>query len=454
MKRFIREAKGGYYTPAFLTLNIDSPENFELLMSDNGLSERTEALFLHEYVHLLQDIITVSGLVNIAIVVDYMKWATNITKSGQLQVPCIPKIEDGYNLYPNAELGKIMIGDAYIKDGYNNHVSWKETINVELISGGTILNGQRIESQIVLELTIIASNNNEYKYKVGEHCISETMAYLIENHIYNNAIESPTDFPYRAVLYVCDFYIDGFSDDPLNVIALCDACLMHSFPGMALYYSLQELTKYPDLTPKQIYDICTSRKILELTGVTKGCSIEILFERRIREAMSQMTGYFTANYDNMVKWIKQMFEAALKLRIENPHIMIDIASSGKIRNNYPLIYVLNEIGCPVIMNSLNNMVYIVNDNIDYDVYPPVFNVIYQIYSILRNRILQHNTYKCQLIEWCRKDFEKTGKEDLTSDGDRCRNAPWERTSPEELFQCYFGQLWYTWGLKDVVPQNE
>ena len=98
MKRFIREAKGGYYTPAFLTLNIDSPENFELLMSDNGLSERTEALFLHEYVHLLQDIITVSGLVNIAIVVDYMKWATNITKSGQLQVPCIPKIEDGYNL--------------------------------------------------------------------------------------------------------------------------------------------------------------------------------------------------------------------------------------------------------------------------------------------------------------------------------------------------------------------
>lgn len=134
--------------------------------------------------------------------------------------------------------------------------------------------------------------------------------------------------------------------------------------------------------------------------------------------------------------------------------MINIASNGKIRNNKFLIHALNEIGCPVIMNSTKNMVYIINDNINYNVHPPVFNVISQIYSILSKNILQHNTYKCQLIEWCREDFRKTGKDDLTSNGDKCRNAPWEHISQEELFQCYFGQLWYTWGLKNVVPQNE
>jgi hypothetical protein len=79
MNRFLCEANG-CHTLAFLTLNIDPLENFELLMPGEGVSERSEALFLREYAHLLQG--TVSGLINIA-VVDYMKWATSITKKAR-----------------------------------------------------------------------------------------------------------------------------------------------------------------------------------------------------------------------------------------------------------------------------------------------------------------------------------------------------------------------------------
>ncbi|EIY57661.1 hypothetical protein HMPREF1069_04976 [Bacteroides ovatus CL02T12C04] len=127
MNRFLCEANG-CHTLAFLTLNIDPLENFELLMPGEGVSERSEALFLREYAHLLQG--TVSGLINIA-VVDYMKWATSITKKarkqeskkGTLHFPCIPKIEVGHNSYPNDELRKICVGDAYIKDAHGNPVS-------------------------------------------------------------------------------------------------------------------------------------------------------------------------------------------------------------------------------------------------------------------------------------------------------------------------------------------
>ena len=59
MNRFLCEANG-CHTLAFLTLNIDPLENFELLMPGEGVSERSEALFLREYAHLLQG--TVSGL--------------------------------------------------------------------------------------------------------------------------------------------------------------------------------------------------------------------------------------------------------------------------------------------------------------------------------------------------------------------------------------------------------
>jgi len=104
MKRYSRETKGGSYSPSFLTMYLDSSENFEHLIEGERLSDISEALFLHEYIHLLQDLTTLSGVSNIAIVADYMKWAINITKSGELKVPCIPAEKDGYNLYPNAQL--------------------------------------------------------------------------------------------------------------------------------------------------------------------------------------------------------------------------------------------------------------------------------------------------------------------------------------------------------------
>ena len=100
------------------------------------------------------------------------------------------------------------------------------------------------------------------------------------------------------------------------------------------------------------------------------------------------------------------------------------------------------------------MVYIRNNNIKDNVHPPVFNVISQIYSIMNRNVLEHNTYKCQLKDWCHKDFLTTGKKDLTTDGDSCRYAPWERVREKDIQQCYFGQIWYTWGLKDVIPNNE
>lgn len=70
------------------------------------------------------------------------------SKKGTLHFPCIPKIEVGHNSYPNDELRKICVGDAYIKDAHGNPVSWKRTVNIELVSDGTILNIQKMRNKI------------------------------------------------------------------------------------------------------------------------------------------------------------------------------------------------------------------------------------------------------------------------------------------------------------------
>lgn len=455
MRRYSREAKGGYYCPSFLSMYIDSTENYENLIEGERLSNRAEALFLHEYIHLLQDLTTLSGVSNISIVVDYMKWATNITKKGELKVPCIPSLEDGFMLFPNAELLKICLGSGKFEDEYQNAISWQETTSVYLKDGGTKINGKEYIIPLILVFKFIDNKGNEREYRIGEHCISESMAYLIENILYKGAIPKPNNFPYEAVNYVCDFFAPGFSSDPLRVIALCDACLMHSFPGLALYNSLIRIKdSYNDKTPEEIFDIVVGAEIMNLSGAN-GKTVQELYERFHREAKYQMLGYFTTeNYANTKKWIIQMFDSAYLFRTKNWYYMIDIARGGEIRNNKTLIAILNEIGCPVIMNSDNVLTYIRNDSVKYEVQPPVFNVINQIYSILKDGVVIDYGYRCKLLDWCKKDFEKNGVEDLTSKDDKCIYAPWERKLPNELFHCFFGQIWFTWGLKDVTPIRE
>jgi len=332
---------------------------------------------------------------------------------------------------------------------------WKETIDVYTKPGGTTINKQVFEVDLILILKFKDFYEKEYEYKVGENCISESMAYLIENYIYKKTLPNPNDFPYRVVKFVCDYMIPGFSSDSLRMIALCDACLMHPFPGLALYNSLIRLKEtFENMTPEMIFDFVIGQDILDLSGA-KGKKVQQLYNCLYESAKCKMLEYFTTEcYDDMIKWIVQIFDAAYSLRSNNWHYMLDIARGKDIRNNRKFLEALDAIGCPVIMNNANVLTYIRNNSITYDVQPPILNVISQIYSIFKVSTLSENTHKCQLSEWCKNYFKKTGANDLTSEGDKCFYAPWERISTEELFHCFFGQIWFTWGLKNVKPVNK
>lgn len=185
MKRYVRESKGGYYCPTFLSMYIDSSENFENIFEGERLPEETEALFVHEYIHLLQDLTTLSGFSNICIVVDYLKWATNREKRGNIQVPLSPTLKDGYNLYLNAQLRKISTGQGKLK----GLIKWKETKSILLKNEIITINGETQEVPLSLILNFIDADDKLHEYQIGEHCISESMAYLIENTLYYEVFE-------------------------------------------------------------------------------------------------------------------------------------------------------------------------------------------------------------------------------------------------------------------------
>lgn len=64
----------GTYAPSFFKLGVNTGKDLNHL---DQLDIKSFSIFIHEYIHFLQDITTSFGLVNINIIVDKMKYFNN-----------------------------------------------------------------------------------------------------------------------------------------------------------------------------------------------------------------------------------------------------------------------------------------------------------------------------------------------------------------------------------------
>ena len=238
MERYARDIENGNYSPTFFTIRIPNEENYENLLANEKMSEQAEAYFLHEYIHFLQDLTTIPGLSNIGIVVDYMKWATHQGKDGKLMVPAIPTQQDGFHLWDNQEMNESRLGQGALKDIVVKKVK-SLVLNDKIVSA----NGDR-HTHLNARVTFEDTKDIESSYLIGEFAISESMAYTIEQIIYPNVLPNGYDCPYSIVRLVCDKFLPGLSDDPVKIIALCDACLLFSFPGRVFAMAVDKLKTY------------------------------------------------------------------------------------------------------------------------------------------------------------------------------------------------------------------
>lgn len=60
-------------------MDVNTPDDLYYL-GHYPLDERTEAVFLHEYIHYLQDLTTVAGLARIETIVDQIKWICSVAR--------------------------------------------------------------------------------------------------------------------------------------------------------------------------------------------------------------------------------------------------------------------------------------------------------------------------------------------------------------------------------------
>lgn len=439
---FLRKEKAeNCYYPTFFCMDIDTSDDLTFL-GHRMLDPRTEAAFLHEYIHYLQDITTKSGYAKINSTVDQLKWVATI--KGKLKIPCDPCSTYSYNIKPNEECMRLSQGNFSFKENGKsvdikiNSITklYYKSITVKI---PTIAN-KNIAYKYLMDFT--DQYNQNHTYEVGEYAISESMAYLIESLVYPGILPSPTECPYKVVEKILQKECPQ-ACKPLVMIAICDVCLNFKFPGYAFYKIIQNIKNYTIIEPALIYI---------LWEIGEFAKFQKLSVEDLKETKKQVTDYFIHNYWNDTSnAVSTSIESGWNLRNSKKNFFLDIATGGPLWQNKAFNAVYRTCGCMCIKTSSSDLMYI----------PPIhagqqsirsesFVCLNQIHNILLTNaaIQQHKNqkylgYKCSLKDWCSKSFVSQGIHDFTQDDMNCIESPWENRTKR---CCEFGRLWSIYKL--------
>jgi hypothetical protein len=438
----------GFYNSAFLKMHIHTTEDLQKL---DIVSIQTEATYLHEYIHFLQDISSTYGLMNICSIVDYIKLVNADTLSNEINEIKVPFERDsvaGNNVKANWQLKRIYLGAG---KGMND-VSIINSI-CKCVEPVSTNGGQINVEKVVVDFT--DSVGQSYKYSVGAYCVSESMAYEIERLLYPGILSEPAKMPYESVRILCDHLLPGFSHDPLNIIALCDACMMLFNPGAFIFDTLTEMASvgFVPPNPESVYKFVYSNVTFNYHGHT---TIQQLLISTAAEAISQLGDYFTTPLfkDNRA-WINYEITSAVDFRINNPFFILEIVrkgaiiSSGKVNNTF-FAHLLHKLGSPIVTNDEGDMTFIQPTATSFETRSEYFWVFDQIYKMYQKGVT-HDTYKCEMIDYCNLRAKLNSIEEYTDEN--CRYSPWLRAKVDDPNPCLFGQVWKTWGLEDVIVKS-
>lgn len=315
------------------------------------------------------------------------------------------------------------------------------------------------QGQINVEKVVIDfddSLGHNYKYSIGAYCVSENMAYAIENYLYPNILPTPSKMPYESVKIMCDYLLPGFSNDPLNIIALCDSCMLLFNPGVFIFDTLQLMANISFIPqrPEDIYDFVYSNIKFNKNGHT---TIQQLFISTAAEAISQLGDYYTTPLfkDNRT-WINYVITSAVDLRIRDPYFFLNIVRNGTLFDNSQVkntffVRLLHKLGSPIVINDNSEITFIPPSSAYLEIRPEYFWVFDQIYNIFKEGIEQ-DIYKCEMIDYCNLRAMENKIGEYTNE--QCRYDPWSRSTDADPNPCLFGQVWKTWGLENEIPKSK
>jgi len=427
-----------YYRPSFFRMKIDLPVDLSNL---RDITDGTFSLYFHEYIHFIQDISTIYGLMNISTITYYIQDVAHRVGKQQAKEFTIPMplLNDNRDYgFNNFALRKFYIGSGINpKHTKINLVSYRKKMAQW---------GESPEDELPVVIVEAKDLNTQehFEFEFGGNHITEGMAYLCEQYVYSDILKQqghiiPADeYPYLVALKIAELIYPELAKEPLLVIAACDASLMTYHPGLS-YIRLLDNLRQTDFLSNEIGigDLYNRAKVL-----LKGSHED--FDTVLETVRNEIKLNFKdKNFEGNNQWVDLLFDRIKDFRSKVPEFITDILQFGDLKKNEIFGMFHSLFGSPLVLNGEEDAtISLPLGFIPNNFHPSLFWAINQMLRIFSNQ----QPTPCELKEYCLKSSRHDPKLKVDS---RCDTAPWERCQDTDL--CPVAIVWRHWGLSPYVP---
>jgi hypothetical protein len=421
-------------SPVIFPHEIDLPVNFSNL---NEIPEGAFGLYLHEYIHFVQDISTIYGLMNISTINHYIQYCANkiyIDKISKFEVPVTLNENSNPNDYgySNFKLRPTYIGSS-IKQKSKTITNFSYFVLPFEFEPNRYID--------IVKIQFKDSDSGEIRIlEFGGNHVAEGMAYLCEQHHHKGILPEADTYPYKLVTQIIQLEYPEVAEEYPLIITICDAALMSYHPGL----SFVRLVKF--LKDRNIH-----QSNLNIVEIYQSCLAEIKgshvdFDVLVDNVKSEIKKNFNAEYyQDITNWIDTIFDRIKVFRKQVPTFVVDMIIYGKPKENQFFRLFLRTIGSPIVLDGDDNASISLPEGFNptsSNFSPAIFWAISQVLKVF----YKDSVSACELINFC-NNGKRMDPNIIVNDN--CIKAPWLKTSEKDL--CPFAQIWSHWALKNFSP---
>ncbi|MGX1958521.1 hypothetical protein [Serratia proteamaculans] len=457
----LRDEILGSYLPGYFTITVNSDTDFKTM------SQQDRSTLIHEYIHFLQNISTVSGLTILSYIGSWVGHVThgiyNNEDSGERvrHFPYYGENSDSSKIIEDFDSIIISLYGDGEKSGLN---ILSDHFGVSKVTLSPFSENELFDEDIPMPERLSHSSRClvEYSYlhnqgntnqvpnitvDVGAICIYEYMAHTIEKSLFDVAGEPPKT-PYLVVRDVADF-IFGYKVNDDILVAICELTLQSPFPGEEFYKILNGLNEggydLNSMSKRLLIECCNSNyyiqedyDILSVNPVDSNRGMQeytkrTLLDRQIEEVKKDFKVFFqgSADFDKAYDALTYLLDSMSALRGDD---LLPISELMFLKNEHAVNYlndIIRKIGMPLLFNENGYVGHaIAAKGCDEQ-----FFLFFTLYQYLR--VFKYGDSSCGLLNSC-NDFQKQCV------NENCHSNP-HLKGKEELL-CTLGQLIKTWGL--------
>lgn len=427
-------------------IRIDGSLNMDDFPDCLKMNPTVFSLFLHEYIHFIQDISTRYGLMKESTIYsETFLMAKNIV-TDKSKFFLIPQKIMSSNRLPILENSRLLIyrmgSSLNLKEKFNGK-KFKIT--------GYETKVARISS-LVREIYIILKTKDEVTEEkldeiiLGGEILSEGMAFLAEKKFCENAGVSPLkgqEYPYMVTQKFVKYFYPAMAENEFAIYQCIDACLFFTFnPG----YHFVELLKFLKKN-KAIEKGWNENNISEyFARFNKQLNGYFQLSNCQHDSLSQIFNCFKLpQLHDTLHWLLRVYKCIGKLRTYPYFTKCFYLHNDEDEQMFNLI--LRNLGTPLIQNdNYESRIYSLFKWNTMDVHPEYFEAVFCLRSIF------HETGRCLLYDFC-KMSQKYNHSLVVNE--TC-NTPWVRLNIQYFKPqlCPFEVLWKHWGLVGKVPKKK